>query len=258
MEPIKRIRIVDTVIERILSAVSAGDFMPGQKLPSEHELTKTLRVSRNALREAFKQLEVMGILIIRPGDGTYLTTKKAGDNVTERAISLLFAFDDPSVKELIEARELLEVRLAELAAVRASEEQQSKITELVSEMERALNVPEVYAEKDFDFHLEIAKAANNPVLERFFWSLSDLLREQQMHVIKIRGASKRSILFHKKIAEAIGNRDVKNARVSMEQHLAGIPLRLIVELSRNMRIGKLSTGRVQETYTSLAGRDKRL
>jgi len=234
MEEIRRVKVFDLVIEKVLNAIAKGEFKPGERLPSEPELSRTLGVSRNALREAFKQLEAHGIINIRHGDGTYVTARKPGASLG-RTISVLFLLDNSSITELLEARELVEVKVAGLAAIRADENDLRMISEALKELKEALGDPERYAEKDYLFHLAIARAAKNFVLERFFTSVSEFLREQLIRVAKVPGVIEKSYQYHENIAHAIQRRNASEAKEQMRKHISNIVGRLLSELSR--RIG---------------------
>jgi GntR family transcriptional repressor for pyruvate dehydrogenase complex len=234
MEPIKRASVTDSVVDRILGSIAEGELKPGQRLPSERELTQILEVSRSALREAFKRLEMSGVLVIRHGDGTYVNDINAGDLMSQ-SISSLYLLDHTSLSELIEAREFVEVKVAGLAARKASDSDTKKMMAILDDMGEAIHDPVVFAEKDFAFHLAIAEAAKNSVLTRFFLSLSDLLREQQLRVLTAPGAIERAYDFHKQIAKAIVDRDPDAAQEGMHMHLTSIPRSMLTELSRRIK-----------------------
>ena len=253
MEKIKRLRVVDIVIERILNALAKGEFKPGDRLPSETELTRILGVSRNALREALKQLESLGILDIRQGDGTYVTNGKAGGALGS-TISVLFLLDQSSIAELLEARELVEVKIAGLAATRADEKDLDAISDALRELKKVLHDPERYAEKDFEFHLALTKAAKNFVLEKFFTSISELLREQLVRVARVPGVIRKSYEYHEKIARAVKARNAAEAQDEMREHISNVVGRLITELSR--RIGAKADSRARPGRSGCRPRQK--
>ncbi|MFY9434072.1 MAG: GntR family transcriptional regulator, partial [Bacillota bacterium] len=139
MEPVKRVRVVDIVCEKLVSAISEGRFDAGSKLPPEHDLAEMLQVSRNALREAVRQLEAMGVVTVRHGDGTYVNRVTANTLVT-RALQF-FTLDGRALIDLVEAREAIEVSAAMLAAERADEKEVEALLGLVRDMSNLIDSP---------------------------------------------------------------------------------------------------------------------
>jgi DNA-binding transcriptional regulator YhcF (GntR family) len=114
LEAVRRVRTVDVVSQRLLSAIARGEFQPGTRLPPERELASVLQVSRNMLREAVRQLETMGVIVVRQGNGTYVA--EAADGFTARNPLELLALADTNVLDLMEARQAIEIKAASLAA----------------------------------------------------------------------------------------------------------------------------------------------
>ncbi len=114
------VRLYESVIEQIMNLIKNNKLKPGDKLPPERELAEKLSISRGSLREAFRVLESRGLIKSKPGGGRYIREiRKNGHNSTENIISSL---EKSSILELLEAREMFEVKIAKIAAQKATPE----------------------------------------------------------------------------------------------------------------------------------------
>ena len=116
IQPIQKKSVPQVVLEQIKSLIEAGHLVPGIKLPGERELAKMLNVSRPSLREALKALSLLGAIENRPGDGTYLSDSY-NQHLSE-PISILLSINKGTLFDIFEARKILEVGVAALAAKR--------------------------------------------------------------------------------------------------------------------------------------------
>lgn len=216
MKPVKRVRVVDSVCEKLVSAISEGRFDAGAKLPAEHDLAEMLQVSRNALREAVRQLETLGIVTVRHGDGTYVNHVTCNSLVT-RALQF-FGLGGTTLFDLVEAREAIEVTAAMLAAERAGTREVEALLGLVKEMDGLLASPEEYAEKDFAFHVTVVEASKNHVLVELFSTIQDILMVQLRKIMELYGVTTESYGYHRKVAFAIADKDGEAAGSAMRDH----------------------------------------
>lgn len=213
--------VTDAAITRIKDMILSGELAPGDRLPPEKELGERLGLSRNSLREAVKALEVIRVLDVRRGDGTYVTSLEP--ELLLEALS--FAVDlhsDRSVLEMFEVRRMLEPQAAAVAArVLGSDE----IAELRAEVERVgleTSVDEL-VRHDSDFHRDIVRAAGNGYLSGLVESLSGhTVRARFWRGLTQRGAVARTIEEHRGIVDAIERGDADLAAALMTSHIAGI------------------------------------
>jgi GntR family transcriptional repressor for pyruvate dehydrogenase complex len=216
MEPVKRVRVVDSVSEKLVSAISEGRFDAGAKLPPEHDLAEMLRVSRNALREAVRQLETMGIVTVKHGDGTYVN-RVTGNSLVTRALQF-FRLGGTTLIDLVEAREAIEVTAAMLAAERAGVREVEALLQLVRDMDNLIARPGEYVEKDFAFHVTVVEASKNQVLIELFSTIQDILMVQLRKIMELYGVTRDSYGYHQKVALAIADNDSEAAGSAMRDH----------------------------------------
>lgn len=225
LQPIPRILRADEVAQRITNAILKEEFKPGERLPAERELARALGVGRTSVREALKSLNMLGLIEVRSGFGTYVRLDH-GD-LFARAFEMGFMVSRTKIIELIEARRLIEVGLAHLAAQRRTPEDLEKMENLVRVMEAADDEhASEFLEANLAFHLAIAEAARNKVLLQVFSTIRGLLRQSMERVIRKSGVA--GAAAHRPIFTAIQQGDAESARAAMEEHLSRA--KLLVDL----------------------------
>ena len=162
--PVQSVRLYETIIEQIATLVREGRLANGDRFPPERQLQNKWRVSRPVLREAFRALEMQGIVESRPGDGRYLRAERIPSPAELRGLRL--ADNRETLLQVWEARQALEARAASLAAVKASRAQLAAIGRPLRMLDTMTS--DAYRRSDFnlEFHAAIARASGNPVLEQ--------------------------------------------------------------------------------------------
>src|SRR5216683_1387665 len=159
LRPLERSRLYEDVGERLGEFVRESAMAPGDQFPAERDLAHRLRVSRTSVRQSFVVLQALGFVDVRHGEGVFLRrTRGFGESLTkllERRRRL---------PDVLEAREALEVKLAELAAVRRSEEDLAAMQAALQRMEEEIGGGGLGTDGDAGFHHAIALAARNEVL----------------------------------------------------------------------------------------------
>lgn len=207
------------VIENIRELVTEGKLKAGEKLPSERELAELYGVSRVPVREALKTLEFLGIVQSVRGDGVYIQKLQARAFLDH--VSFAVQEDEQDLlQELFEVRVVIEVKAAQLAAARRTEENLEEMLEAVLDMERDLLLERDAAMSSFRFHLAIIKAAQNRVLYKMHDNLSEMLKFSRKKSLGIKGHSAVALDFHKQLLNEIRNQNVQAAGELMRRHLA--------------------------------------
>lgn len=206
------------VVENIRTLVLEGKLKPGEKLPSERELAEMYGVSRVPVREALKTLEFLGILKSVRGDGVYIQKLQAEDLLGNVAFAVQEDEND-LLQELFEARVVIEVKAAQLAAVRRTEEDLEEMLEAVLDMERDILLNRDASMSSYRFHLAITKASHNRVLYRMHENLSSILKLSRKKSLSIQGHGHVALEFHKQLLTEIRNQNADRAGELMMEHL---------------------------------------
>lgn len=215
---VTRRRASEEVIRQIRALILAGQIGPGARFPSERELCKALAIGRSTLREAIRALEVLGLVRVLPGQGTFLVNLPGTvEGNGPGSSSLLTAWDRQ--REMFEVREVLEPGLAALAAQRASEEQLEGIRAALRGQEHAVAGGASGLAENTAFHVAVAESANNTLLLQMVRSFLDRLRESRQTAWLDPERPLRSIEQHREILAAVASRNFRSAERVMREHV---------------------------------------
>jgi len=214
------VRLYESVIEQIMNLIKNNKLKPRDKLPPERELAEKLSISRGSLREAFRVLESRGLIKSKPGGGRYIREiRKNGHNNTE---NIILSLEKSSILELLEAREMFEVKIAEITAQRATPEDIESIEKVLNKMNEEELMDDKKTESDTEFHLAIAGASHNFVFVNIIKLHLDLLKNTREKTRKIPGRREERWREHQAILQAIKERDSKKAGEAMLKHLRNV------------------------------------
>ena len=208
----------EQVVEQIRALITNGELRPGDRLPAERELAKQLSISRPSIRAGLRMLVARGVLNARHGSGTYVADGPPA--LDSDQLSLLAELHGFTFDQMFEARQVLEVQVAGLAAERATAEHIASIAEEVAEMYAALDSPQQYLIHDIKFHRAIAAASANPILATLVEMVSAVMYDQRRDTIGRAHDFKESAEMHQRIYRAIRARKPEEARAAMHEHLA--------------------------------------
>jgi GntR family transcriptional regulator, transcriptional repressor for pyruvate dehydrogenase complex len=213
--------VTDEAILRIKEMILAGELAPGDRLPPEKELSERLGLSRSSLREAVKALEVIRVLDVRRGDGTYVTSLEP--RLLLEAMSFVVDLhDDQSVLEIFAVRRILEPAASALAARFADESDLAHLREVIEGVDHATDVEGLVAH-DLEFHRGIADATGNSYLASLIDSLSShTVRARIWRGITQENAVGRTLEEHHAILEAIAAHDGELASALTVAHVSGV------------------------------------
>lgn len=210
-------RLYQDLARRLIAELASGQYVVGDRLPAERELSVQFGVSRPTVREAVIALEVQGLVDVRVGSGAYVKRLPGKDDIPGFNVS---AF------ELTEARLLFEGEAAALAATQITEEGLEELEQLVQEIAAENEKPRGAEKSDRDFHLAIARATRNTAVyeavERL-WELRAVSPESALLHEKARTANIKPVVDeHRAILDALRGRDPVAARAAMRAHLTAV------------------------------------
>ena len=212
--PVLRSRLYEQVADQISRWITENGLAPGDRLPPERELAQRLGVSRATLSQALVALEVIGVVVVRHGDGTVLTERAR----TGPVIEAIRAHAD-RLPEIIEARDALETKLAALAAVRRTDADVAAIRAALAEMDRDIEAGGRGVDADEAFHGAVTAAARSELLAQMMAAIHDLIRETRLESLSQPGRPRESLTGHRKVADAIAAGDPDAAAQAMHEHV---------------------------------------
>lgn len=221
----------EQVVIQVRDMIREGKLKPGDRLPSERELAKRLGINRASLRAGLRFLAAMGVLTSRRGSGTYIADGPPA--LDSGPLHMLAALHGFTTDKMFEARRLVEVAVAGLAAEHATDEHLRIMAEELTETYAALDNPQEYLVHDFGFHRAVAAASGNPILATFMEMVADILYQRRCKTIDRSRDLKESVEMHRKIYRAIRARNADKARAAMSEHLILAERALALEEAEN-------------------------
>ncbi len=223
-------RLYEKIIVQIRALIEDGKLKPGDKLPGERELANTLGCSRTSLREAFRVLESEGLIVSKSGGGRFVQHIQQ-NIVYEYRHNTVDLLEKSAILYFLEAREVLEPRITELAVQRATGEQIFKIETALMKMEEKLKYPIEKVDADSSFHLAVAEATQNFVFVSMVESNLNMIRLIRKQTLTDLTRYKVSLEEHRIILEAIQQRDVQAAVTATISHLQNLRKNIIKTFS---------------------------
>lgn len=219
-EPVLNKRVYQYIVDQIQQQIYNGELKKGDKLPSEKELTELLNVSRTSVREALRALEVTGLIESKQGEGNYISGSME-DSLLE-PLKAIFMLNQGTKKDLLELRALIEVKAAELAATRITDEEADVLRGLLHDMMSA-SLESHAAEMDLKLHYYIAEVTNNILIINILKIISSMMESfitnSRHKILENPNNSDMLMNSHDDIVQAIISRNPVRAKEAMSNHM---------------------------------------
>jgi GntR family transcriptional repressor for pyruvate dehydrogenase complex len=220
ISPVKSTRIYEEIVRQIKSMIGEGRLKSGDQLPPERDLAEKFLVSRTSVREALRALESVGLIEIRPGEGTFV--REVSVDALVEPLALVLLSQRAMISELFEARRMLEPVIAGLAARRATRDEVLEMERILDEQAKAIATGNTGLAQDAAFHAAIGTAAHNRAITRVIHALMDLLAQSREEAISTPGRPSRSHEDHRRILEAIRAGNADGAEHAMLDHVVAV------------------------------------
>jgi GntR family transcriptional regulator, transcriptional repressor for pyruvate dehydrogenase complex len=245
-------KLAASIVRQIELLILRGILRPGERLPSERELSERMDFSRPSLREAVAELHARGLLVTRPGSGIYVD-EGVGASYPP-ALMRLFSTHAEAVFDYIAFRRDIEGIAVERAARTGSDTDLKVVDAVFRKMEaaQARRQPEEEAALDAEFHMAIIEASHNVVMLHMMRGMFDLLAEgvffNRRVMFKQRATGETLLDQHRAINETLQRRDAEGARAAAVAHLDYVERALIAQqkAERNEEIARLRFAHEQE------------
>jgi GntR family transcriptional regulator, transcriptional repressor for pyruvate dehydrogenase complex len=224
-EPVRTRRTFEEAVEQIAERIKLGDLRPGDRLPSERDLASLMQISRPTVREALKMLSDAGVVEIRPGSGggAFVRSDRIPAELVERQELRM-----SEVAGVLEARRLLEPRVAQLAALYATDEDFEAMQGVIEQQrelarhERFFDHEDRFLQLDVQFHLLIARSTRNTTvvaLVRDLLRKLEIARDMALHVELVPDWT---VDVHERTMAAIRSADPERIELVMDEHLGKV------------------------------------
>ncbi|MBC7591387.1 MAG: FadR family transcriptional regulator [Salinibacterium sp.] len=214
LQRVARPRLYEQLVEQLVQFMEADELVPGDRLPPERELAEKLGVSRATLSQALVALEVLGVIDVQHGTGATIIARPTLASVIQG-----FREHRNRLPDIIEARSTLEVKLAELAAARRTDEDLASIDEALVAMAAEIADGGRGVAGDERFHAAVTAAAQSSVLATMMGLIQEMVRETRIESLGQPGRPEQSLKSHRVIADAIRQGNAKAAAKAMKDHI---------------------------------------
>jgi GntR family transcriptional repressor for pyruvate dehydrogenase complex len=215
IEPVRRLKVADSVAEQLELMISRGDYAPGDKLPPERVLADEFGVGRSSMREAIRVVEANGLLRTDHGVGVFVvSTTRRPTNLSQLLIDERF-----SVQELFEVRLSLERDAAGFAARRITAAEAGELHGLIAAAAEPGLSDDRFIELDAQLHRTIAQITKNTLLLRLFEAIGPLFVTYSHQVIGLPGRRETAHAGHSAIVEAVAGHRVRDAQSAAVRHI---------------------------------------
>lgn len=233
LEPITRITLSQSILDKLIKAIKEGVWQPGSRIPNEKELASIFSVSRNSIREAVKTLNNMGILESRPGQGTFLAAEAFRRILNSELIE--DGYDNATFLEITEIRILLESQSAYWAAKRATAEELEELKEILRQSRETVEGNLEHQDRvHFAFHEAVIRLSKNSLTVRLLSSIRAEIDAQRAKYEEVPELDQIDLIKdQEEIIKLIINREPEKARQAMENHLNKGMLLLVPLFQRN-------------------------
>jgi GntR family transcriptional repressor for pyruvate dehydrogenase complex len=209
----------EQVVSFVRRLIERGQLCPGNRLSAERDLALQIGVSRPTVRVGLRALSAMGVVQSRPGSGTYITA--GPPSLGTEPLNFQAALHGFTQEQMFEARRILEVGAAGLAAQRARPEAIAKIADEVSNLFAAIEEKELFLVHDMSFHRAVAAASENPIVASLVEMVSTLFYERRKQTARLATDMnlREAAQMHRLVYQAIRAHDPEAARSAMDKHL---------------------------------------
>lgn len=231
-KPVTTRRTFEEALEQIVEAIRAGDLRAGDRLDSERTLAAQMRISRPTVREAIRVLSEAGVIDVRPGPGggMFVRSEIIPRDLLERRLELRLN----EVAGVLEARRLLEPRVAQLAGLYATDEDLDALQRIVDLQRDCRDDHDSALQLDHRFHLTIARATKNTTVVSMMRLLLERLEIARDMTPRAPHDPDREIAIHQDTLDAIKSGDPDRIEAAMDEHVSYLE-----------RIWEEETGRVR-------------
>ncbi len=210
----------DTIIQYFKEAVLTGGLNPGDCLLPERDMAKRIGVSRASLRETLRALEILGMIVSVPGQGSYILPPNIRS--FSSFFELMIALKPTLSENILELRMMLDCEAIRLATRRATPQELAQIREIIDRMPRTLDRDNLGVEADFEFHLAVMRATHNDLFVFVYEIIAALLKrsfyERRIGVFSVKDVGKKFIEMHEIVYDAMLQGDEALSVEAMKKH----------------------------------------
>lgn len=218
INPIKRVTVTEQVMEQMASWITSNALKPGDKLPNERLLAEQFGVNRGRVRESLRALALIGLITIKPGEGSFVSEKEA--SIPAETILWMYHNEINNLDEVYAARKLIESEVYLDAAQHITEEDISKLEQIIStlkELSKGKYEDEFQQLLD-EFDLLLGLCSTNNIYRKLMQTIVHLRHDSMVKILNIPGSKENSIEWRTKLVKAMKEHDLNEVKQAIESN----------------------------------------
>jgi GntR family transcriptional regulator, transcriptional repressor for pyruvate dehydrogenase complex len=264
-EKLKDKRLFEKIVDQIKEAIVSGALKVGDKLPPEHELARILGVSRTAVREALRILELSGLVIIKKGNqGGCFIQEVASNYKMVDYLSDHWRIGNITLTHLTDARFWLESIIIDIVGQKATKRELDLLRKSIDTAERLYKEGKEFEkiQENLDFHLLLAKMTDNTILIDTLSGIFELLKYMLVKIKPSRSITNETFRCHAKIVDFLETGDIEGAKEANKAHIKELSARLMKKYAKEKNLPQFNLKLQQfinfEGAQTLAGIEKKV
>ncbi len=208
IDPIKKVTVTEQVMKQIASWITSNQLKPGDKLPNERTLAEEFDVNRGRIRESLRALSLIGLITIKPGEGSFVSTQETP--IPAETIIWMYYNEVDNLNEIYAARKLIESKVYLEASQQMSEEDIEKLEQILIKLKNLS--PEKKDSKEFqklldEYDLHMGHCSNNKIFCKLMQTIIHLRHDSMVKILNVPGAWENSMECRTILTKAIKNRN---------------------------------------------------
>ncbi|RFB14984.1 FadR family transcriptional regulator [Bacillus sp. HNG] len=220
INPIKRVTLTEQVLEQVASWITSNELKPGDKLPNERLLAEEFGVNRGRIRESLRALALIGLITIKPGEGSFVSGKESV--LPAETILWMYHNEVNNLEEVYAARKLIESEVYLEAAERMTEDEIKVIDDILKDLKK---VPKTNAEEFQrlldDFDLYMGSCSGNKIYNKLMQTIVHLRHQSMVKILNVPGARENSIKSRTKLVKAVKEKNLEEVKKAIELNFSG-------------------------------------
>ncbi|MFD9625401.1 FadR/GntR family transcriptional regulator [Peribacillus muralis] len=215
--PIKKITVTEQVMEQIASWITSNELKPGDKLPNERLLAEEFGVNRGRVRESLRALALIGLITIKPGEGSYVSEHEAP--IPAETIVWMYYKEIDNFDDIFAARKLIESEVLLEASKQLSDNDINNLEGILQKIYN-LSVTEknnyAFQELIDEFDLHVGLCSNNKIYSKLMQTIIHLRHDSMLKILNVPGAWENSIEWRTRFIHAIKDRNIKMVKEAID------------------------------------------
>jgi len=220
INPIKRVTLTEQILEQVASWIISNELKPGDKLPNERLLAEEFQVNRGRIRESLRALALIGLIEIKPGEGSFVSAKES----VLPAETILWMYHDEvnNLEEVYAARKLIESEVYLEAADRMTENEITVLDDIMKKLKNTQkNNNEEFQRLLDDFDLYMGTCSGNKIYNKLMQTIVHLRHQSMVKILNVPGARENSINSRTKLIKAIKQRNLEEVKEAIDLNFTG-------------------------------------